>query len=516
MLLPPARHFGSADVYIDDIITIFLDSPSNISRAPSAVPLAIHAVGRPFDPGESPPREPLLSLNKLSAEGAPEETKTILGWTINTRNLTISLPTDKFNSWCHDIDEILHDKTTSTSQSLEQLIGRLNHASQVIPLARFFMGRLRAKLRARPFRAPRIYFNAADRRVLKLWLEFLRKAHRGINLNLLTLRQPTNIVITDACPNGMGGFSVSSGKAWRVDLRHLSIPDNNKLEFMASVVGVLQCFMDGEIPHLGDILVLTDNSSGLCWLHRNNFDPDQKPIHAEIAAKLALTCIQNDFTIHSQHIAGITNNVADALSRKLDMPSDTLCQFILSSYPSQTPQNFNISDLHPDIASWISSTLALPPSFGIPGRKQRTKAPTDRGDAGSPSSQLWTSPMTHFSTDSLPPPEPLYVEPSSSPSARDPSPPPFETVRSDLSRLIRDQYLEGVSRKPLSAWLRNSGTIIGKARFTSRTVTTSSILPSVPYSELGKTSTRPHDGNPPSPPSISDTSTISPLSQETP
>jgi hypothetical protein len=490
MLLPPARPFGSADVYIDDIITTFVDNPSNNLRAPSAVPLAIHVVGRPTVLGEFPPREPLLSLNKLSAEGAPEETKTILGWLINTRNLTIRLPSEKFLSWQNDINDIVHNKTTVTRSSLEQLIGRLNHASQIIPLSRFFMGRLRAKIRSKSFRNTNIYFNAADRKILGLWLQFLKKAHTGINMNLLTLRQPTNIIITDACPDGMGGYSVTSGKAWRVDLRHLSIPDNNKLEFMASVVGVLQSFANDEIPRLGNVLVLTDNSSGLCWLHRNNFDPDQLPVHAEIAAKLAQTCIRNDFTIHSQHIAGVFNNVADTLSRKLDIPSDTLRNFILSSFPSQTPQNFSICDLHPDIASWIFSTLALHPSSGNRGRKRRTKAPTVHGDVGSPSFPPWESPSTHFSTDSLPPTAQPCAEHSSNPSVRELFPHPDTIPSINLSRLIRDQYSAGVSKKPLSAWLRNSDTIRGKAPFTSRTATTSSTHLSAHCFEPGKTSTK--------------------------
>jgi hypothetical protein len=168
--------------------------------------------------------------------------------------------------------------------------------------------------------------------VLTLWVEILAEVPTGINLKLLTVSQPTNIIITDACSNGMGGFSISSVKAWRVDLCHLSIPDNNELEFMASVVGVLQCSLDKEIPLLGKVLVLVSNSSGLCWLHRNNFDQDQKPIHAEIASKLALTCIRNDFTIiHSHHIGEFPTTSPTHYLENLTCP---LRQFIFSPYLS--------------------------------------------------------------------------------------------------------------------------------------------------------------------------------------
>jgi hypothetical protein len=214
---------------------------------------------------------------------------------------------------------MVRDGTSATKKSLEQLIGRLNHAAHLIPLARFFLGRLRAKLLKTTGPAFRVIkFNHSDKRVIHLWKKFLIKANRGININLLTLRRPTNIIITDACLHGMGGYSLSTGRAWQIDLRRLHLRNNNQLEFLASVIVLLQSHLDNEIPALGNVLVLTDNSSGLCWLHRSSFDPDVKPIHAAIAAKLAETCLSNDFTLHPQHIAGSHNLVADALSRQHD------------------------------------------------------------------------------------------------------------------------------------------------------------------------------------------------------
>jgi hypothetical protein len=45
----------------------------------------------------------LLSPSKLQAEGAPAEIQIVLGWTINTRNLLLSLPADKFKAWSDDL-----------------------------------------------------------------------------------------------------------------------------------------------------------------------------------------------------------------------------------------------------------------------------------------------------------------------------------------------------------------------------------------------------------------------------
>jgi hypothetical protein len=500
MLLPPPRPFGSADVYIDDVIVVFLNSPEHCRRAPSAVPLAIHLVGRPTSPNEPLPREPLISTSKLSAEGSPSETKLVLGWHLDSRRLLISLPLDKFLSWSLDLDTFISTTKAPHRKSLEQLIGRLNHASQVIPLSRFFMGRLRSKLRRANHTKSPIFFNKSDIKILRLWKTFLQKAQTGINLNLLTLRRPTNIILTDACPHGLGGFSVSSGRAWRFDLRQFSIPDNNKLEFLASVVGVLQAHFDSDIPELGNVLVLTDNSSGLCWLHRSNFDSSTHPFHAEVASKLALLCLNNNFTIHPQHIAGVHNSVADALSRTHDTDSDSLSHSILNSFPHQAPKNFKISPLHPDISSWIFSTLALHQSSSTRAQRPPTKIAIAPGDAGDSFSTPFNYPPTPSSTPSPLQHRPPYVAPfsNSSDQATSPNPPP--TL---LTKLIHDKYLAGVYAKPLVSWLRNSGTISGKVRFTSRKDPTSSILPSAPFSAPGTTSTQAYTGNPPSPRNIS-------------
>ena len=72
---PPLEPHGKADVYIDNITTIFLDSEQNRKRGSAAVPLAIHIMGRPVDPYEPIPHLYLISLDKLDAEGASEEIK---------------------------------------------------------------------------------------------------------------------------------------------------------------------------------------------------------------------------------------------------------------------------------------------------------------------------------------------------------------------------------------------------------------------------------------------------------
>ncbi len=73
---------------------------------------------------------------------------------------------------------------------------------------------------------------------LKLHLSFLKLAHEGIIMNQISYRKPTHSYRADACPFGMGGYSLS-GRAWR-----WSIPPDlqfratlNMLEHLCSIIG---------------------------------------------------------------------------------------------------------------------------------------------------------------------------------------------------------------------------------------------------------------------------------------
>jgi len=115
-----------SDVYIDDLISIGIGLPHIIHRLRTAVIVAIFCIFRPVHPSESAYREPAISLRKLIGDGQPSETKTILGWLINSRNLTICLPTDKQLAWTNEIQIMLANGFT-TKPGLETLLGRLNH-----------------------------------------------------------------------------------------------------------------------------------------------------------------------------------------------------------------------------------------------------------------------------------------------------------------------------------------------------------------------------------------------------
>ena len=83
-----------AKIYIDDFMVVVVDIDDNATRTNKAIHFAIHIMGRPFS-HEPTTRKYLISSEKLAAEAGQNEIKRNLGWNINTRNLSIALPTDK-------------------------------------------------------------------------------------------------------------------------------------------------------------------------------------------------------------------------------------------------------------------------------------------------------------------------------------------------------------------------------------------------------------------------------------
>ncbi len=110
----PIEAGSRTDGFINDLITIFLDTPTNRSRSPHVVPLAMHVTSWPHA-GHTEPitRRNILSDAKLIAEGTPAKIQIVLGWQLNGRLLHILLPDDKFAAWTSDTKHMItHSYTT--------------------------------------------------------------------------------------------------------------------------------------------------------------------------------------------------------------------------------------------------------------------------------------------------------------------------------------------------------------------------------------------------------------------
>jgi hypothetical protein len=497
----PVGSTAQTDGFIDDLITVALDTERNNAREAHTVPLAIHVTSRPHAGDDEPiTRRSILAQAKLIAEGTPAEIQIVLGWLLDTRRLSLSLPEDKHTAWKAEILQILADRS-ATFGDLDSTVGRLNHAAYVIPLSRHFLNRVRERVKRRRPKKQRIDLQQIELDDLRLWLEFLDQAKAGISLNRIAIRQPTRLSWSDACPYGIGGYNLH-GFAWRIRIPSTSplFGDkrfNNLFEFIGMAVNVwIECLDTSTESEC--ILAIGDNTSAIGWLFSSGKMPTDslsfKAVQV-VARKVARLILGSEHCLASQHIKGELNVVSDLLSFEggprgkphplaFDEPDDELLTSRFHEHLStQIPRAFRISRLPREILSWITLVLRIAELSVMPVAKPQTKTRTAPGDGGSPSASPAASGTTPSSL--------LYPHKNSS-SSSSPSSASIELLRGmhqvDLQGSVSNQWSAALCATPQAVWLRRFGTITSSAPFTSKGAPTCS-PPSAPSSRPTTTST---------------------------
>jgi hypothetical protein len=154
----------------------------------------------------------LVSLDKLQAEAGLSEVKTLLGWELDTRQLTVKLTQEKYETWTSQLHNILATNGCMNKKVLESLIGHLNHTTSIIPIAWHLLSHLYFSNSKATKHKP-VFLNRNTILDLKLWIDILDIAKAGISMNLLTYQYLDITYWSDACKFGIGGYS-SNGCAW--------------------------------------------------------------------------------------------------------------------------------------------------------------------------------------------------------------------------------------------------------------------------------------------------------------
>jgi hypothetical protein len=161
--------------------------------------------------------------NPTQRDGSPQQTQGRDGigrmqdhpWvaSIDTRCLLLSLPNNKFVAWTAIIREVIKQGMTMVKK-MESIIVHLGHLGMAIHFIYHFLSRLRnLQERARSWRS--ININEECHNNLQFMISVIKRAHDGINLNILVYQCRTHVYHSDLCPAGLGGYSNSnSGFAW--------------------------------------------------------------------------------------------------------------------------------------------------------------------------------------------------------------------------------------------------------------------------------------------------------------
>ena len=447
----PTEDEGKTDCFVDDLISVAVDINDNLDRLRAAPCTILHAVAHSSSNHTHLKRDNLIADDKNDAEGAPEEQKTCLGWLLDTRRLTVSLPTHKFKAWSQQIHDMMDQKTVS-EKLLASVLGRLENVATIIVMMGHFLNNIRNLQIQANRRQHNVRLSKQARDDLHLCLKFFQTAHKGVSMNLLTFRKPDVVHIGDASEHGLGAFA-SHGRAWRyiIPIHLRGRAHINLLEFLTQVVSVWIDVLEETSSKEDCILCMGDSTSAMGWLRRSNFRQKDEndcewKVKQCIARKLASLILNSETMLYRQWFAGELNVVADSLSRDAYYLSEhSHTSFLNSVAPSQLPQNFRLSPVPTEICCFISSMLEQLPVKALRLIPQKPSE-TALGNAGTLLS-LTSEPLPSCILKSCQHSKRTLLSP--------PSLKPSENVLSHQE--ITDIWLKEQSAPPLHLWHRPSG-----------------------------------------------------------
>jgi hypothetical protein len=102
-------------------------------------------------------------------------------------------------------------------------------------------------------------------------------------------------------------------------------------------------------------MAYTYSSSALGWFYKASFNPVAQEAHNHVARTLARFLIENEMSLHSQHIPGKHNIIADSLSHDFHITESTLTFLLNNSYPLQTQRNLRLAALSRETICFLYS-----------------------------------------------------------------------------------------------------------------------------------------------------------------
>ena len=238
----------------------------------------------------------------------PVNVITYLGIEINSNNLTISIPQEKYLELMHILPNWV-TRTTVKKQQLLSLIGKLSFICKVVRPGRIFLRRLIDLSTSVNKLHHHITMNKSVREDLKWWMEFLQSWNQtSIIPESFHITSADIKLYTDA--SGMGYGAIYNNEwiqgRWVGNSSKYSIDFKELFAIVASVLTWGKHWVGKKIIFFTDNLPITQ-----IW--------DTGTSHSKevmvLVRKLYLFAAQIGFSVSLKHILGIYNPIADSISR---------------------------------------------------------------------------------------------------------------------------------------------------------------------------------------------------------
>jgi hypothetical protein len=235
----------------------------------------------------------------------------ILGIEVDAENLTFTLPTEAKDRLSKELEEWSQKGVRKRVKEWQQLAGWINWVFNVYPLLRPALNNIYAKLKGKEQDA-KVWSNKAIRDDL-CWAKERVDLSSGVRLLkscTWEISEATCIAKTDACPRGLAFWYPS------LDLGFMSPTPSETPSIQITfyeALAVLSVLHDAQtrFPSGSKIVIYTDNFSTVAMFNSLRCLPEYNCI-LKVAVDIL---IGSDILLRVLHIAGLNNDVADALSR---------------------------------------------------------------------------------------------------------------------------------------------------------------------------------------------------------
>ena len=453
-------------VYVDDFCHAATQSVDG-SHIPTIRRAAIHGIHALFPPtsvtNHLDGKEPLSRKKLEHGDGNFETRKEMIGFLFDGVKRTVRLPAEKAKAYIKEAHQVLRRKTVPL-RKLQALVGKLRHASVILPAAKGFFTPINTALRGTP-KVIGLGQSSEARAALEDLITLLRLlSSRATHVNELVADMPRYVGYHDAAAEGAGGvwFSLMDHMpplVWRerfppditLDVVTDANPQggitNSDLELAAEVLAIGVILEQAPNIRHAPLGTLCDNTPTVSWVEKMA-SKAKTPTAGRLLRGLAvmLHCWHAG-RLTTVHVPGADNIMADIASRPAKaqhlflsptaLTNTDFCIVFDTHYPLPDNQRWSMATIPPWLSSNVFGTLR-----GSRLALRQWTGPTARniGPRGRPTA---AATMAHPAMHKRRRTSPTASSPLLSPCGK------ASTALAQLSRFNRSKGLSGTSPKEL-------------------------------------------------------------------
>ena len=251
-----------------------------------------------------------LGLQESSEKScSPSPVMICLGVQLDTNNFTLSVSSERL---C-EIEQLLEQwltKRTATKTALQSLVGKLVFVSKCVRQSRVFIARILALLGKLRHNHHHANLTAEFRKDLGWWRRFLREYNGVSMINIAQWTSPDEVFSTDACLAGCGG--VCDGQYFHAGFPPFISQQTLNISSLELLTIVVALKLWGARWAGLRITVRCDNEAAVTVVNTGRC---RNPFMNSCLREICYFAALYEFEVRAVHVPGVSNHLADLLSR---------------------------------------------------------------------------------------------------------------------------------------------------------------------------------------------------------